>query len=448
MTAIVDSSPTAISISHQETQINEDSGDTSNHRSVNPDRVMDEVYGNRNGRVPQPADQLGQMNLENIGGSAVQGRPATNRNQEVAESAERVRQLEDALRLMEQQKSKAETKVTELERRYSSLEQGRTQAEERARQAADDIKAKDKELTTLREFLCLHNFISEAELKEAVTLINDIIEDVAQRVADQLCNPDRPIVSSSNTSKKPPHQKYKPEELVGSHFLSILEKCPPRCDDQQIYLQWALQATVVHVVSDYLRLFFFPGLEKRSADGDYRELSEVIQKGETQPSHGNWRAMTHKYLRIRLTEADREHRTAKRVDTLLTSCYSVSKSLLKDSCPSFDLFKQLLDGDTKSIVKEVAKLSKMIQEDMHTAQYTPFVSEAGSKFDNTQMVLEGDGDENGITLCTVRFGMSYTSKSSREVTAVMKTGVLQKATVITLESVGGHDLQVKRDDLV
>ncbi|KAG8894098.1 hypothetical protein FRB99_001523, partial [Tulasnella sp. 403] len=274
----------SITDSLSETKSNEDSDDTSNPRSVSPHNDMDGVQ--KDGHVPQTTDQLGHKSPESTGRSVVEGRPAGSQNHEVAELGERVRQLEESLRLVRQQKGEAETnltartaKVAELEKRHLSLEQGRLQAEERARQAADDVKEKDKELAALREFLCLHDFSSEAELKRAVTRINDMIEDVAQRVADQLCDPDTPIPSSDGASEKPPHQEYKPEQLVGLHFLSILEKCPPQHDETQTYLQWALQAAMVYVISDYLGLFFFPGLEERSADSDYRDLSEVIQKG-------------------------------------------------------------------------------------------------------------------------------------------------------------------------
>ncbi|KAG8893585.1 hypothetical protein FRB99_001856, partial [Tulasnella sp. 403] len=164
-------------------------------------------------------------------------------------------QLQQAM----QRIAESDSRIEQLQSSLSISEKGRTTADEKAHEALERNLLLEKEVASLREFLCLHDFGSEAELKDLVGHINDLVEDVSQRTADHWEDHPRTEESILNPLKRTAHissSEGVPEDqlrgILGTEFFGILKRNSPTDDTGSFYMQWGIQAMIIKFIASYL----------------------------------------------------------------------------------------------------------------------------------------------------------------------------------------------------
>lgn len=136
-------------------------------------------------------------------------------------------------------------------------------------------------------------------------------------------------------------------------------------------------------------------------------------------------------MRSGIVEDEHAKLIRQHVKTTVGDCYQVAIILLKQDCLSHQQFAGKFGPQLQEVVECAVKLAISIKEEIVTKNFVSSFPRSCDPFDNDTMEAEeGEGTSEDIVGCTIRLGMQYTYRPSKESTAVARK-VFAKAQVVT-----------------
>lgn len=140
-----------------------------------------------------------------------------------------------------------------------------------------------------------------------------------------------------------------------------------------------------------------------------------------------------KYLRRALSTLEQSAVQAYASEAL-ASCRAVGRLVMHSQCPNDQSLEDAFQAPLRDIVEEAFRLATMIQENIITANYGPFLPRSGDPFDPETMVVE-KGDKvspNDQVVCTTSIGLLCWKKEGRDSTSSLSPQyVFKQAQVFT-----------------
>lgn len=142
---------------------------------------------------------------------------------------------------------------------------------------------------------------------------------------------------------------------------------------------------------------------------------DIVNLAECQPVYGHWRAMTHRYLRTKLSP----HELDERLDHFVQDSWSLCRlaTAVWSNEPSFgaDWMDKALSRLTL-IIDSAWKLATTVREECITKNFSIYRPQYKAPFDAARMSVDDamDAKDAEHVVCTIRLGLTFSSKPGRD----------------------------------